>query len=202
MLFRSVNATSEGAEPNHAGVSGRRSVWWNWTAPATGLLTLSTAGSNFDTTLAVYTGNAVSALSHLASNDDELSGRIQTSRVGLAVVAGTTYRIAVDGYSGATGSIQLSGTFQVLPSLEIPSGVTAMFDSLGRVNISWRSVPNAVAYDVVVSKNGTVYAVGQVTATSARTVGSFRGITGLTASVRAVDRAGRTGSWSAPTPVR
>lgn len=197
-----ANATSEGGEPNHAGVSGRRSVWWNWTAPATGLLTLSTAGSNYDTTLAVYTGNSVNALSHLASNDDEVPGRIQSSRVGVAVVAGTTYRIAVDGYNGATGTIQLGGTFQVLPSLGIPSGVTALFDSFGRVNISWRSVPDAVAYDVVLSKNGTVYAAGQVTGTSARTVGSFRGVTGLTAAVRAVDRAGRTGSWSAPTPVR
>src|SRR6266542_1008391 len=28
-----VNATSEPGEPNHAGNSGGKSVWWTWTAP-------------------------------------------------------------------------------------------------------------------------------------------------------------------------
>jgi len=31
-----VNATKEAGEPNHAGNSGGKSVWWNWQAPATG----------------------------------------------------------------------------------------------------------------------------------------------------------------------
>ena len=196
------NATSEAGEPNHAGVSGRRSAWWNWTAPASGVLTLSTAGSGYDTTLAVYTGGAVNVLSHLASNDDEVLGRIQHSRVALTVVAGTVYRIAVDGYGGATGAIQLAGTLQTQPALGIPSGVAAVRDSWGRVFFSWNRVANAAAYDVVLARGGTIYASGRVTTNSARTVGSFRNVPGLTASVRSVDAAGRTGSWSAPTAVR
>lgn len=197
-----LNATSEAGEPNHAGVSGRKSVWWNWTAPANGVLTLSTAGSGYDTTLAVYSGNAVGALSHLASNDDEASGGALHSRVALTVVAGTVYRIAVDGYNGATGTIQLAGTLQTQPALGIPSGVVAFRDSWGRVYFNWNPVANAAAYDVVLAQGRTTYASGRVTANSARTIGSFRNVPGLTASVRAVDASGRTGSWSAPVAVR
>jgi len=197
-----LHATSEAGEPNHAGVSGRKSVWWNWTATANGVLTLSTAGSGYDTTLAVYTGTAVNALSHLASNDDDVSAGVLSSRVAISVVAGTTYRIAVDGYSGATGSIRLSGTFQVQPSLGIPSGVVASFDSQRRVTVRWNAVAGAAAYDVVLARGSAVYAAGRVTANSGRTSGSVPRISGLTVTVRAVDAAGRTGSWSAATAVR
>jgi subtilisin family serine protease len=194
-----LNATSEAGEPNHAGVSGRKSVWWNWTAPSSGVLTLSTAGSSYDTTLAVYSGSAVSALSHLASNDDE--GRELHSRVALTVVAGTVYRIAVDGYAGATGAIQLAGTLQTQPALGIPSGVSALRDPWRRVVVRWNAVSGAAAYDVILARGNQIYAAGRVAGTCGRTSGSVPTIPGLTASVRAVDAAGRSGSWSVPVAV-
>jgi hypothetical protein len=102
-----VNATEEAGEPAHAsGPMGGRSVWWVWTAHAGGSVTISTFGSTFDTLLAVYTGNAVNALTHIASNDDA-GGGLQ-SQVTFTAVAGTTYRIAVDGYYGAYGNIKLN----------------------------------------------------------------------------------------------
>lgn len=105
----SVGATRETSEPYHAGNSGGASVWWSWTAPSSGAATISTAGSSFDTLLGVYTGSSVSALSTIASNDDENSGAgIYTSKVVFDVVANQTYQIAVDGYGGAPGSVQLS----------------------------------------------------------------------------------------------
>ena len=45
-------------EPNHANDIGGASVWYQWKAPASGLYTFDTFGSNFDTLLAVYTGEA------------------------------------------------------------------------------------------------------------------------------------------------
>ena len=51
-----VGATKETGEPAHAGNAGGHSVWWTWTAPTTGTVTLDTLGSSFDTLLAVYTG--------------------------------------------------------------------------------------------------------------------------------------------------
>src|ERR1017187_1063088 len=67
----SVGATRETGEPYHAGNTGGASVWWSWTAPSVGTVTISTAGSSFDTVLGVYTGSSVSALMEVASNDDE-----------------------------------------------------------------------------------------------------------------------------------
>lgn len=99
-----AGATKEAGEPSHAGVAGARSVWYSWTAPATGPVTIDTIGSAFDTLLGVYTGTAVSALTAKASNDD--SGGAQ-SKLTFAATAGTTYRIAVDGKAGAAGAVTL-----------------------------------------------------------------------------------------------
>jgi hypothetical protein len=101
-----VSATKEAGEPNHAGNSGGKSVWWTWTAPANGLMRVTTDGSAFDTLLAVYTGSSVSGLTLVASDDD--SGEGFASAVTFAATAGTTYQIAVDGYIGASGAIQLN----------------------------------------------------------------------------------------------
>ncbi len=99
-------ATKEPGEPNHAGTSGGSSVWWTWTAPRTGTVTISTFGSNFDTLLGVYTGTSVSSLTTAASNDDY--GGQQTSLVSFEASAGVAYQITVDGYYGETGSITLN----------------------------------------------------------------------------------------------
>src|SRR6185295_18234687 len=66
-------ASREVAEPSHANDIGGASVWYQWKAPASGLYTFDTFGSNFDTLLAVYTGNVVSALSVVASSDNAVS---------------------------------------------------------------------------------------------------------------------------------
>ena len=104
----SVGATRETGEPYHAGMSGGASVWWSWTAPFVGTVTISTAGSSFDTLLGVYTGSTVSALTEVASNDDEDYPNTATSKVSFDVISNQTYQIGVDGYSGASGSVQLS----------------------------------------------------------------------------------------------
>src|ERR1039457_3552368 len=70
----SVGATRETGEPYHAGNTGGASVWWSWKAPYVGTVTISTAGSSFDTLLGIYTGTSVSALTEVASNDDENPG--------------------------------------------------------------------------------------------------------------------------------
>ena len=56
------DATKEPGEPNHANELGGASVWFHWTAPVTGEITIDTCGSDFDTLLAAYTGDAVNAL--------------------------------------------------------------------------------------------------------------------------------------------
>lgn len=107
-------ATSELGEPSHAGNPATASVWWTWVAPDNGPVVVDTLGSAFDTVLAVYTGNAVGALTLVAANDDAPS--LATSLVAFPAVRGTTYRIAVDGYLGANGVIQLRLHLPVAPS--------------------------------------------------------------------------------------
>ncbi|MBL9198975.1 MAG: C39 family peptidase [Opitutaceae bacterium] len=104
-----AGASKETGEPNHAGSAGGASVWWTWTAPADGTVTLSTEGSTFDTVLAVYTGATFASLSLAGADDD--GGDNATSRLSLAVRGGTAYHIAIDGYNRAVGSALLYLTF-------------------------------------------------------------------------------------------
>jgi hypothetical protein len=110
-----VGATEETGEPNHAGNAGGASVWYSWTAPSSGQATFSTAGSGFNTLLAVYTGSIVSALTPVASNDDA-SSTTTTSQVSFAVTGGITYMIAVDGFNGATDGIALAWSLTAAPT--------------------------------------------------------------------------------------
>jgi len=101
-----IDATGESGEPNHAFVSEPlNSVWWSWTAPEDGFAIIDTFGSNYDTSLGVYTGSAVNSLTEVASNDDAFDLQ---SQVSFAATEGTTYQIAVDGFSGSVGDITLN----------------------------------------------------------------------------------------------
>src|ERR1035437_946487 len=118
-----VGATKEPGEPNHAGNAGGASVWFNWVAPANGTVTFNTEGSSFDTLLGVYIGTSVSTLSLVASNDDVLYPDT-TSAVTFVAVSGTEYRIAVDGYSGVSGSYTLAWLYPVVNETVLSTAVT------------------------------------------------------------------------------
>jgi hypothetical protein len=113
-----IFATKEPGEPSHSpdGNAGGRSVWYRWTAPGSGQANLTTAGSNYDTLLGVYTGSSVSGLTLIVKNDDVQSGVITTSTVQFNAVSGTTYQIAVDGYDGDQGNITLNFTLPGAPT--------------------------------------------------------------------------------------
>ena len=100
-----TEATKEPGEPNHAGNPGGASVWYSWTAPSAGRATFSACYSEFDTLLAVYTGDQVNNLQEVAADDD---GCGDQSRLSFITTAGVTYRIAVDGADGATGYFELN----------------------------------------------------------------------------------------------
>ena len=56
-----IRATIESGEPNHAGNAGGASIWYNWTAPASGSVTIDTIGSTLDTLLAFIPAQASAA---------------------------------------------------------------------------------------------------------------------------------------------
>lgn len=107
------NATAQSGEPQHAGASGGRSVWWQWTASSDGTLTVDTEGSAIDTLLAIYQGSTVSALTAVGSDDDGGSGT--ASAVTITVQSGQTYRIALDGKGGAQGALALNYSYAPPP---------------------------------------------------------------------------------------
>jgi hypothetical protein len=100
------NATFEPGEPDLDSDGSGSSVWWSWTAPQAGVAIATTAGSNFDTLLGVYTGTSVAGLTLVRSNDDATG--VFTSTVLFRTVGGTTYHFLVDGYAGDQGDIQFN----------------------------------------------------------------------------------------------
>jgi hypothetical protein len=175
-----TNATKQVGEPNHADNAGGRSVWWRWTAPAAGPVTIDLKGSYFDTTLGVYTGTAVNALTTIASNDDlSASPHIQASSVTFTAIAGTTYFIAVDGFdadcAGVTLNLSFSPTGPLLPvitsqpvSATVTSGGSASFSvtATGATGYQWTFNGNNIS-----GATGASYTLSSVTAANA---GSYR----------------------------
>ena len=121
-----LNGCGTVREMAHAGGPGGASVWWTWNAPADGEVIIDTFGSDFDTLLAVYTGgvlftssscSASIGLTEVTSNDDD-SATTFTSRVAFTAIAGTPYRVAVDGFGGAEGDIVL--TWEMVQGVPLP----------------------------------------------------------------------------------
>jgi len=97
-----LGATLEPGEPAY-NYSSQGSVWWNWTAPADGRVSVFSQGS-----IAVYSGTSVSAL----TNVDESDFRPRNTATFIAR-AGVTYHIAV--YRASVGSFQLVVTAPAPP---------------------------------------------------------------------------------------
>jgi hypothetical protein len=87
-------------------------VWYSYTAQHTGLLALTTCGSSFDTTVALYASCAL-LTQELACNDDAPPGApcgYQTHDAYLTwpVSAGETVKIRISGFIGSTGPFVLA----------------------------------------------------------------------------------------------
>jgi hypothetical protein len=126
--FNSLS-TVETGEPTHASNATTlgHTVWWKWTAPASGAVTVDTAGSYFDTTMGVYTGTSVASLATLGTNDDVPNAAGSTthntwSTVSFTATTGITYYIAVNGYDNDGGGAETGGI--ILNLTFAPSGGT------------------------------------------------------------------------------
>lgn len=147
-----VGATRESGEPEHAGLSGGSSVWRSWTAPATGPVTFDTVGSDFDTLLAVYVGNAVDALTVVATSDDiQWPGNL-LSELTFYAQAGVTYAIAIDGFQGVAGTFALTWLQDPVP----PSEYTLSLDASGHGRIRVNGNLHSLPYSQTFSSNAQV----------------------------------------------
>ena len=111
-------ATIEVGEPKQVGKTGGHSLWISWVAPTNGVVKFQTEGSTFDTLLSAYYFNSTNdstfdKLVEVARADDS-EGFGFESEIEFGVLAGQRYEIGVDGYFGATGSLELSWDFQAV----------------------------------------------------------------------------------------
>lgn len=94
-----AEATEAPDDPDYCWNS--RSVWFSYTAPADGVVVLSTAGSDYDTTLSAFSGTRGS-LSPISCNDDD-GGSLQ-ARLAVTVTAGARYHFKVSALSSTSGT--------------------------------------------------------------------------------------------------
>ena len=115
----SSKAGLEPREPNHGAIndffgSSSNSVWWQWSAPATGPVQISTQGSLFGTNLGVYKGTILTDLELIAEDAYERDQPV--AELTFSAQPGETYRIAVAG----PGGLDIPGGFTVLSLAQTP----------------------------------------------------------------------------------
>jgi uncharacterized repeat protein (TIGR01451 family) len=118
LVDSNIGMTGQAGEPLTLGGGALNTQWYSWTAPLSGFVSFGTCNptgsslTNFDTTIGIYTGAAVNALTQIGFNDDTPGCNSVVnpnfgSTVAFNASAGTTYRIQVDGYANATGQFNL-----------------------------------------------------------------------------------------------
>lgn len=106
-----AGATATG-DPTPTCASVSKGVWYTFTPAASGLVTISTCGSDFDTVVAVYTGScgALSTVAGACNDDNGPACTGSAASVSFSGTAGTMYRIFVGGYGTASGNLQITAT--------------------------------------------------------------------------------------------
>ena len=148
-----ANAALEPGEPRHGGKTGGHSLWISWLAPTNGVVKFQTEASSFDTLLSAYyfpstNDTALSQLVEMARADDS-EGLDHESKVEFGVLAGRRYEIAVDGYFGASGELNLRWAFDptTLPPPIILSSPADRAVNLGDVVVLTVVLTNAANGD-------------------------------------------------------
>ena len=162
-----TGANTEGGEPTFQFGGGLpfiqwgATLWWKWTAPFNGTVTIDTFGSSINTVLSVYTGTALNQLT-LVSRNDNAPGQANVSLVSFTAQAGTEYQIQLGGNGGGFGGGQpAQGPWQL--NLSMPPFV---------------AITNPVAGTAfLVGSNFTVDAIAASGAGSVTNVSIYRGST-------------------------
>lgn len=133
-----TDATHEAGEATFGGIASS-SVWYEWTAPATGWVRVSALTLTLDSVLGVFTGSGVSVLTQTGFNDDAVQPEPgyyeRMSTLSFHAVVGTSYKISVSGYDD--GSMASTGAFTLMLDYSAPEfGVTGLSFTPGAANVT------------------------------------------------------------------
>ncbi len=103
-------ATRQPNEPiDRLNVIVGHSLWWRWTAPSNGIVTVSTVGSTIDTYVAVYTGNVLGlGTPRLQVSSQDGPGGSPAGVAKLRVFVGTDYWILIDSPFVTAGDVSVA----------------------------------------------------------------------------------------------
>jgi hypothetical protein len=104
-----VGASQESGEPNPTGNAAGQSVWWSWTAPTNGIVSIDATASSFYPLIGVYTGSSLLSL---------VSATNGGGNINFPVTAGISYQLALDGnvyYYPSSGNISFNLNFTPTP---------------------------------------------------------------------------------------
>ena len=134
-IFRLNNsgASFEPGEPTQGGKM-KKTVWAKLTPPQSQRVVIHTFGSDFNTVLAVYTGQAVNALKLVSSNDDRTAPGLGSthSLVQFNAIPDKQYNVQVGSKTGAEGDI-FAAVFVFPPT----GGLSAFMATVG--GAAWNS---------------------------------------------------------------
>lgn len=142
-----INATVEPDEAYYLYDPGDgivvNSVWYQWTAPATGSYTFDTNDSGMtDTMLEIFTGTSFDTLVSLYQDDDD--GIYAWSMIRMDATAGTSYFVCVTGYWGFKGEITLNWFENLSPSITSLNAATFTVGTAETFTVTATGLPEPV----------------------------------------------------------
>jgi Calx-beta domain/Domain of unknown function DUF11 len=172
-----LGMTGETNEPLSLGGGSLNTQWYTWVAPASGAVSFGTCNptgsnlTNFDTTIGIYTGSSVGALTQIGFNDDTTGCNSTVnanygSTVAFNAVAGTAYRIQVDGYASTTGQFNLFYGLTGFSTTVTTAGATEG-GATGAFTVVLSAVPTGTATITIGTSTQCSFAPSAVSFTSA-----------------------------------
>lgn len=146
-------------EPNACGIVGGSSFWLTYTAPESGVLSMNTDGSNYDTVMGIYVDNGsnqgyASLVPVTCNNNGGIDG--VDSSVVFSVTASTVYYVMIDGVNAATGTVYLNYLLNATPTITAISNRSVNEDtSTGAIAFTIGDHETAASSLTVTATSGT-----------------------------------------------
>ncbi len=108
--------------------SATHDVWFALTPASSGVLTVASCDSDFDTVLAAYDGGCAGGEAACSNSGFGACTDTSRARITLEVSAGTDYRVRLAGLDGASGMYELTTTFTPAPANDDCINATPIFE--------------------------------------------------------------------------